>query len=272
LPDPRDYTPDHARVRPLLNEMRRAAGRATALPHRVDWREFSGAADWQHRAVASAAHACAALVQHLERRTTGRLAQPSRLFIDHVARQLQNTAWGGLPSLRPALKAIVRCGIPPERHWPYDASHWRREPDALAFSFQREYRGVRYMRLDDDPDSVKTLDRLRWFLAAGFPVALGFVIFDSLTADADIPYPTASDRVVGSHAVIAVGYDDRRRVRSDKGALLVRNSWGPGWGDHGYGWLPYTYLHTRLALDCWTLVSRSWARSGELLWPGDPPT
>ena len=26
------------------------------------------------------------------------------------------------------------------------------------------------------------------------------------------------------------------------GVLLIRNSWGTGWGDNGYGWLPYQYV------------------------------
>lgn len=37
----------------------------------------------------------------------------------------------------------------------------------------------------------------------------------------------------GGHAVSIVGYDDA------KAAWLVRNSWGPTWGDGGYGWVSY---------------------------------
>jgi C1A family cysteine protease len=67
--------------------------------------------------------------------------------------------------------------------------------------------------------------------------------------------------------VVAVGYDDSRRIRSDKGALLVRNSWGPDWGEAGYGWLPYSYVKRRLAMDFWTVLKPAWLRSGEFELP-----
>lgn len=35
------------------------------------------------------------------------------------------------------------------------------------------------------------------------------------------------------HAVVIVGWDD------DKKAWLIKNSWGSGWGDNGYGWVRY---------------------------------
>jgi C1A family cysteine protease len=53
---------------------------------------------------------------------------------------------------------------------------------------------------------------------------------------------------------MAVGYDDHRVIGSDTGALLIRNSWGTGWGASGYGWLPYRYVLAGLATDFWSLV------------------
>jgi hypothetical protein len=37
----------------------------------------------------------------------------------------------------------------------------------------------------------------------------------------------------GAHMVLIVGWDD------DRGAWLMRNSWGTNWGDGGYGWIAY---------------------------------
>ena len=42
-----------------------------------------------------------------------------------------------------------------------------------------------------------------------------------------------ADRIVGYHCVSIVGWDD------EKGAWLVRNSWGTGWGEKGYAWVKY---------------------------------
>ena len=53
---------------------------------------------------------------------------------------------------------------------------------------------------------------------------------------------------------MAVGYDDQKSVGKEKGALLIRNSWGKSWGDRGYGWLPYRYVAAGLADDFWSMV------------------
>ena len=54
--------------------------------------------------------------------------------------------------------------------------------------------------------------------------------------------------------MVAVGYDDNRRIGRRKGALLIQNSWGTGWGDKGFGWLPYAYVESGLAVDFWSLM------------------
>ena len=78
------------------------------------------------------------------------------------------------------------------------------------------------------------------------------------------PFRRATDRIRGGLAVTAVGYDDKRRIRSDKGALLVRNSWGSDWGEQGYGWLPYAYIRERLATDIWTIAEAVLAQVGRV--------
>ena len=47
--------------------------------------------------------------------------------------------------------------------------------------------------------------------------------------------PDASEPVLGGHAVAAVGYDDAAQC------FIIRNSWGAGWGDRGYCYMPYQY-------------------------------
>jgi C1A family cysteine protease len=262
--DHRDYVFEHDRVGSLLSRLKPSLRKSADRPDRVDWREFCGPVEDQQGLPISVAHACVGLVQQFERRASGRMLALSRLFVHQASQRLNNLAGSSDLSLRLVLKAMVRCGVPPETVWPYDRARFEVEPDSFAHAFQREFRNLAYIRLDSRHlAGDEVLARLQSVLAAGFSFAFGFPTFSSLSGNAEIPFPVAADDMVGSRAVTAVGYDDKLRIRSDKGALLVRNSWGADWGDHGFGWLPYSYVRNRLASDFWTLMKPSWLRSGE---------
>jgi hypothetical protein len=259
LVDLRDHTPSSKAARlsalPLLTE----------TPAQVDWREYFPPVDDQRDLPTGATHACVAALQYFERRALGRQADPSRWFV-HLCGTRLAFPGEGHPSLRTLWKAITRFGAAQERLLPYSAR--TSEAPAIAYGFHRDYATLEYLRLDaygQNPE--ETLAGARRWLAAGFVVTVGIPLYDSLTTEPEIAYPTHFDSLSGGQALLAVGYDDERRIRSDKGALLVRNSWGEAWGERGYGWLPYTYLTKGLAADLWTPLDGRWLDPDEFKRP-----
>jgi C1A family cysteine protease len=265
LADIRDYRLDQPRVSAAYGS-KHLSPKLTQLPDEVDWREYCGPVEDEGDLPTSTVHACVAMVQQFERRASGRLLRLSRLFLHWTGSLAAGVASGGRQSFRSAFKAINRCGLPGEELWPYAGDVYGREPSVSAFGMAHRFRGLRYVRLGS-VDGNSTLQELRTFLAAGFTFVLGFPVCSGIADDAWIPFPTSIDTVMGGHAVSVVGYNDRLRIRSNRGALLFRNCWGPHWGDQGFGWLPYQYVTQGLATDFWTLLKPAWIRSGEFSSP-----
>ncbi len=222
----------------------------------MDWSEYFLPVADQLGLNASSTHACVGLADYFERRSTGSATESSRLFLYQTPVGWPAAAGAPGADLRTTLKAMARFGLPPERHWPFDPEKIDIEPEPFLYSYARDLQSLLYVRLDPDPmpagDAV--LSAVKGHLAAGLPSAFGFSAFDTLSLDPDILPPTRFDSVRGGGAVVAVGFDDTRRVRSTKGALRVRAPWGEAWGESGYGWLPYAYVLEQLAVDFWTML------------------
>ena len=169
--------------------------------------------------------------------------------------------------------AMVLFGVPPEEYWPYAVADYEKEPPAFCYAFAQNYQAISYYRLDP-PGTTKSalLTHIKTNLAGGLPSMFGFTVYSSYTqatSTGKIPYPTTGEKIVGGHAVVAVGYDDNLKIKNTytgateyKGALLIRNSWGTGWGSNGYGWLPYEYVLKGLAVDWWSMIKGEWVDTG----------
>lgn len=259
LPDFRDQTPDSEAVKAILAKsaaVKRTARKSVAA---VDLRPWCSRIENQGRLGACTAHAGVGMLEYFERRTQGKYLNASRLFLYKVTRQLEGVSGDQGASLRDTMKAMVLFGVPPERYWPYEVARFDEEPSAFCYSFAQNYQALKYYRLDPPGLSGEALlTALRRNLAAGFATMFGFAVYSSMPAvgdgKSDIPLPGKGDSLLGGHAVLAVGYDDKRQIGGEKGALLIRNSWGKEWGDAGYGWLPYGYLQRGLSGDFWSMV------------------
>ncbi len=215
VPDHRDYLASSARISAALRRLPRSRT-ADEPSGYVDAREYSSLPFRSSGQVPSSVEAVAALIEHCERRATGRSLDLSRGFLAYAA-QRYAAATGGTITLRTVLKAARQCGITAEKYFPTSDSP--AAPDALTFHLAHRFKSLRYFRLDaTDATGEETLRRIRAYLIAGFPTAFGFAVSDSDDVDPHIWCPTSTDETFGGTAAIAVGFDDRLRIRSDKGA------------------------------------------------------
>jgi hypothetical protein len=117
--------------------------------------------------------------------------------------------------------------------WPYGNPPFPadRPVDALKQANHRDL--PRWERIS--PPSMSALEDA---LSAGRPVVVTFGLVprawfhghDEIDAEPGAP-------ITGAHAVLAVGLDANDR-------LIIKNSWGPWWGDGGYGYVTSRYLQT----------------------------
>jgi len=259
LPDFRDFTPKTDQVKSLLSKSSTLKSLVKQQPSSADLRPWCSPVENQGQLGSCTANAGVGMLEYYEYRAHGKYLDGSRLFLYKASRDL--LGWKGDQGayLRTTMKAMVLFGVPPEQYWPYNISNFDAEPPAFCYAFAQSYQAVRYYRLDSPGSSPdKVLDNIKRYLAGGLPSMFGFSVYSSMPPVGDgkgeIPYPQPGDKQVGGHAVLAVGYDDKKKIGKDTGALLIRNSWGANWGEQGYGWLPYSYVLSGLAVDFWSLI------------------
>ncbi|VFJ12905.1 Peptidase C1A papain [Candidatus Nitrosocosmicus franklandus] len=283
-PSIRDYTLGDKEVKPLFSEVGVDTTQSTAkskkrsLPTKADEiRPYCSHIEDQETLGSCTAQAGVGMIEYFERKAFGKHIDASSLFLYKVTRNLLRLRGDTGAYLRSTMGALRLFGVPPEEYWKYDISKFDREPPAFCYAFASNYQAINYVRLDTPNIAKETLlYTIKDNLSKGIPAMFGFTVHESIeqasnansSTKGNIPFPCSTERVLGGHAVMAVGYDDNLKIENKGcseetiGAILIRNSWGTSWGDHGYGYLPYEYVLRDLAVDWWTIIKADWVDTG----------
>ena len=171
----------------------------------------------------------------------------SRLFVYYYSRKVEGTppTEDSGAVIRDVMKVLAHYGAPPESLWPYDISQFSTNPTYPVVQAAQANRVTRYYK-------APNLHAMKLAIAEGYTLVGGFSVPENMMSQECartglVKPPGPGERMVGGHAVHFVGYNDGSAV------LRFQNSWGAGWGDKGFGYLPYYFVDQGLADDFWSL-------------------
>lgn len=228
-PDPRDLRHSYAPYRNI-----------------VDLREtgFLPPIYQQYDTNACTAMAIGAAIEYMNMKEKKPVFKPSKLFIYWNARLISGcTDRDEGAEIRDAFKSLTRWGSAPDVDLPFLVENIYQEPSKKAYEDAKKEIITQYTRI---PSTKKDIISA---LSCGRPIVFGFEMFENLfhdevTKTGHIPMPEGKHH--GGHSMLIVGIDTD--------CVIVRNSWGLDWGEHGYGYMPFDYIENdNLTGDFWTL-------------------
>ena len=174
----------------------------------------------------------------------------SRLFVYYNERKIENTiSEDAGATLSSGIKCLKKYGVCQESEWSYDISKFTVRPPQKCYDDALQNIALQVKNIPKNKDSMKNS------LFNGNPFVVGFLVYESFESQkvantGYVPLPKlGKEKLLGGHAVTCVGYDENKQV------WIMRNSWGTGWGENGYFYMPYKYLTSDLASGAfWTIT------------------
>jgi hypothetical protein len=145
---------------------------------------------------------------------------------------------------REACEYLQEYGAPLEECLPYEArddncyetcSDWEEQARKIS-----EWRWIGYAY-------GETVERMKINLMDG-PLVGGFTVYDDFFSYSGGVYQHVWGDVAGGHCICIIGWDDA------DSCWIVKNSWGPGWGEDGYFRIRMGYDEVGIEEDCLRMV------------------
>ena len=228
----------------------RAVPNLQGLPRTVDLRPECTPVEDQGQVGSCTANAAVGALEFQRRREGKPNVDLSRLFVYYNSRKMTGRDREDCgATIAQCMAALLAFGTPAETSWPYDPGSVYTAPPPQVFdealgNTPREYA------------KVEGLEHVKGALARHQPVVFGTSLpercFEEAGKTGVMPTPTAAEvedaAQRGGHAMLLVGYDAGART------FIVRNSWGPTWGQGGYCTMTFdTFEGTRAATTSWVL-------------------
>jgi len=197
------------------------------LPITVDYRSELLAVRDQGREGACAAFSSACMKEWEERKDIGLKSYMSPQFIYNSR---SNKDSEGMTT-RDLMKILQTKGCCLESQYPYG------NKSAITSNMSKSALNFRIKTYA----FVSTIEELKQALFQNGPCLIAIPVYNYTNR---MWKKNIGDKILGGHAMCIVGYD--------KSGFIIRNSWGPTWGDKGYTKFPYS--DWGMQWEVWTTV------------------
>jgi C1A family cysteine protease len=248
---------------PIPNAVAYQPPAVAKLPTLIDLRAYASPVDDQGQLGSCTGNAIAGAIDLIDKKTQNKSLRVSRLFIYYQERVIEgDVSQDNGAYIRDGIKACNQYGAPLETVWPYLANKVTIRPSTAAYIDAAKRKVGSYQRITTQAAGIKAS------LNAGFTVVVGFTVYASFetgtwwqpSGTGQMPYPNVNtEQILGGHAVAIVGYNDAMTGSGGQtGYFIVRNSWGTGWGQSGYFYMPYSVINNaNMSSDFWSVNSVS---------------
>jgi len=138
------------------------------------------------------------------------------------------------------LDLLSTQGADSKADYPHPSTDWKHHPNSAERASAAKNKIAGYVSVFgyETPTAAGRAAALKAQLAAGRPVALGIEVYSTFQ-NATLAHPVVRGADIrgkdyGGHEILAVGYNTT--------GVQIMNSWGTGWGKHGYATLDWKYL------------------------------